>query len=79
MMESVSSMEKEETDVLRELGLKENPLSGDEIYALHEKLWKMEKIKAFRNFLRWYNNNKDVVPTLQAIKKKMKFYHDKKN
>ena len=66
---------KEETDVLRELGLKENPFSGDEIYALPEKLWKMEKMKTFLNFLRWHNN-KDVVQTLQAIKKKMKFYHD---
>ena len=32
----------------------------------------------FRDFLRWYNN-KDVVPTLQAMKKMMKFYHDQKN
>ena len=31
----------------------------------------------FRDFLRWYNN-KDVVPTLQAMKKMMKFYHDQK-
>ena len=68
---------KEELDVLRELGLKEKPLSGKENYALLEKLWKMEKMKTFRNFLRWYNN-KDVVPTLQAMKKMMKIYHDQK-
>ena len=68
---------KEELDVLRELGLKEKPLSGKEIYALLEKLWKMEKMTTFRDFLRWYNN-KDVVPTLQAMKKMMKFYHDQK-
>ena len=68
---------KEELDVLRELGLKEKALSGKENYALLEKLWKMEKITTFRDFLRWYNN-KDVVPTLQAMKKMMKFYHDQK-
>ena len=68
---------KEVLDVLRELGLKEKPLSGKENYALLEKLWEMEKMKIFRDFLRWYNN-KDVVPTLQAMKKMMKIYHDQK-
>ena len=68
---------KEEIDVLRELGLKEKPLSGKENYALLEKLWKMKKMTTCPDFLRWYNN-KDVVPTLQAMKKMMKFYHDQK-
>ena len=68
---------KEELDVLRELGVKERPLSGKENYALLEKLWKMEKMTTFRDFLRWYNN-KNVVPTLQAMKKMMKFYHAQK-
>ena len=67
---------KKEIDVLRELGLKEKPLSGKANYVLLEKLWKMEKMKTFRDFLRWYNN-KDVVPTLQALKKMMKLYRDK--
>ena len=57
---------KEELEVLRELELKEKPLSGKENYALLEDLWKMEKMKTFCDFLRWYNN-KDVVPTLQAM------------
>ena len=30
----------------------------------------------FRDFLRWYNN-KDVVPTLEAMQKMVEFYHDK--
>ena len=68
---------KEELDVVRELGLKEQPLSGKENYALLEKLWKMEKMKTFRGFVRWYNN-KDVVPTLRAMKKMIKFYHNRK-
>ena len=68
---------KKEFDFLRELGLKEKPLSGKENNALLEKVWMMEKMTTFRDFLRWYNN-KDVVPTLQAMKKMMKFYHDQK-
>ena len=34
-------------------------------------------MKIFRDFLRWHNN-KDAVPTLQAMKKMMKFYNDQK-
>ena len=68
---------KGELDVLRELGLKEKPLSGKENYALLEKLWKMVKMKTFRDFFRWYNN-KEIVPTLQAMKKMMKFYQNQK-
>ncbi len=30
----------------------------------------------FRDFLRWYND-KDVVPTLEAMTKMMDFYHAK--
>ena len=30
----------------------------------------------FKDFLRWYNN-KDVVPTLEALQKKVAFYHKK--
>ena len=30
----------------------------------------------FKDFLRWYNN-KDVVPTLEAMQKMTEFYHDK--
>ena len=31
---------------------------------------------SFKDFMRWYNN-KDVVPTLEAIQKMIAFYHDK--
>ena len=30
----------------------------------------------FKDFLRWYNN-KDVVPTLEVMQKKLAFYHKK--
>ena len=30
----------------------------------------------FKDFLQWYNN-KDVVPTLEAMQKLIQFYHNK--
>ena len=30
----------------------------------------------FKDFLQWYNN-KDVVPTLEAMQKMIEFFHDK--
>ena len=38
----------------------------DDIYQLVQK--------TFKDFLKWYNN-KDVVPTLEALQKMMTFYH----
>ena len=34
-------------------------------------------MSSFKDFFRWYNN-KDVVPTLEAMQKLIVFYHDKK-
>ena len=33
-------------------------------------------MNSFKDFWRWYNN-KDVVPTLEAMQKLIVFYHDK--
>ena len=33
-------------------------------------------MSSFKDFLRWYNN-KDVVPTLEAMQKIIAFYYDK--
>ena len=33
-------------------------------------------MSSFKDLLRWYNN-KDVVPTLEAMQKMIAFYHDK--
>ena len=33
-------------------------------------------MSTFRDFVKWYNN-KDVVPTLEAMQKMMEFYHNK--
>ena len=32
---------------------------------------------SFKDFLQWYNN-KDVVPTLEAMQKVIDIYHDKR-
>ena len=37
---------------------------------------KQEQMSSFKDFLRWYNN-KDVVSTLEAMRKLIAFYHDK--
>ena len=50
---------------------------------LDKKIWNFEQCVASRNHvyiqksLRWHNN-KDVVTTLEAMKKMVDFYHNKK-
>ena len=41
-----------------------------------QQIWKQEKMISFKDFLRWHNN-KDDVPTLDAMQKLTAFYHDK--
>ena len=43
--------------------------TGIEIYHYLQQTWKQEQMISFKVFLRWYNN-KDVVPTLEAMQKK---------
>ena len=50
--------------------------TGIEKYSRFQQIWKQEQMSSFRDFLRWYNN-KDVVPTLEAMQKLIDFYHDK--
>ena len=42
-------------------GTEKKPRTGIENYALLEDLWKIEKMKTFRDFLRWYNNKDGVL------------------
>ena len=58
------------------LRLNKIPPTGDENYAYLRGIWVSERMKSFKDFLMWYNN-KDVVPTLEAMKKKIEFYHQK--
>ena len=39
-------------------------------------VWEESHMESFQDFLKWYNN-KDVVPTLEALQKVMHFYHQK--
>ena len=52
------------------------PPTGIEIYKYLKQIWKQEKMSSFEEFFRWYNN-KDVVPTLEAVQNMIVFYHDK--
>ena len=50
--------------------------TGDENYAYLRSIWVSEGMKSFKDFLMWYNN-KDVVPTLEAMRKMIEFCHQK--
>ena len=58
------------------LKLSKPPPTGIENYHYLQQIWKEEQMSSFKDFLRWYNN-KDVVPTLEAMQKMIAFYHDK--
>ena len=58
------------------LKLSKPPPTGIENYHYLQQIWKQEQMGPFKDFLRWYNN-KDVVPTLEAMQKMIAFYHDK--
>ena len=58
------------------LRLNKIPPAGDENYAYLRSIWVSEGMKSFKDFLMWYNN-KDVVPTLEAMQKMIEFYHQK--
>ena len=52
------------------------PPTGAENYSYLQSVWEDNNMQNFSDFLKWYNN-KDVVPTLQAMQKMIKFYHNK--
>ena len=58
------------------LRLNKIPPTGEEIYEYLGSTWVSEGMKSFKDFLMWYNN-KDVVPTLEAMRKMIEFYHQK--
>ena len=63
-------------EALKKFRLKVVPASGFDNYNYLEKGWEHEQMTNFQDFVRWYNN-KDVVPTLEAMQKMMEFYHNK--
>ena len=66
----------ETEEALSKLKLSKPPPSTGEIYQSLPDLWNHENMCSFKDFLRWYNN-KDVVPTLEAMQKMLAFNHKK--
>ena len=62
-------------EALSKMKLSKPPPSGENYQYLLD-IWNHEKMCTFKDFLRWYNN-KDVVPTLEAMHKMLAFYHKK--
>ena len=56
--------------------LSETPPSGAQKCFFLQNVREQEEMQSIKNFLRWYNN-KDVVPTLDAVQKNVKLYHNK--
>ena len=63
-------------EALSKMNLSKPPLSGELNYQYLLDIWNHENLCTFKDFLRWYNN-KDVVPTLEAMQKMLAFYHKK--
>ena len=64
-------------EALSKTELSKPPSSGGESYQYLLDIWNHESMCTFEDFLRWYNN-KDVVPTLEAMQKMLAFYHKKR-
>ena len=52
------------------------PPTGTKNYSYLQSVWENNNMQNFSDFLKWYNN-KDVVPTLQAMQKMIEFYQNK--
>ena len=59
-------------EALSKMELSKPPPSGEENYQYLFDIWNHENMCTFKDFLRWYNN-KDVVPTLEAMQKCLLF------
>ena len=66
----------DEQQALKKLQIKTVPPSGLDNYSYLQQTWQKNGMTVFKDFLQWYNN-KDVVPTLEAIQKMIQFYHNK--
>ena len=64
-------------EALSKMKLSKAPPSGEENYQYLLDIWNHENMCTFKDFLRWYNN-KDVVPTLEAMQKMLAFYPKKR-
>ena len=63
-------------EALSKMKFSKPPPSGEENNQYLLDIWNHENMSTLKDFLRWYNN-KDVVPTLEAMQKMLAFYHKK--
>ena len=63
-------------EALSKMKLSKPPPSGEENYQYFLDIWNQEKMCTFKDFLRWYNN-KNLVPTVEAMQKRLACYHRK--
>ena len=63
-------------EALSKMKLSKPPPSWEENYHYLLDIWNHENMCTFKDFLRWFNN-KDVVPTLEAMQKMLAFYRKK--
>ena len=63
-------------EALKKIRLKEKRPPGVENYIYMKSVWDQEQRTIFQDFIKRYNN-KDVVPTLESMQKKVEFYHNK--
>ena len=61
---------------LSKLKMNQPPATGQENYQQLTNVWQEENMCSFKDILRWYNN-KDVLPTLEAMQKMVYFYHNR--
>ena len=61
-------------DALREMEICSAPPTGTENYSHLQDVWESQNMRMFKDLLRWYKN-KDVIPSLDAVQKMMKFHH----
>ena len=66
----------DEQQALKKLQINTVPASGLDNYSYLQQTWQKNGMTVFKDFLQWYNN-KDVVPTLEAMQKMIQFYHNK--
>ena len=56
---------------------KRPPATRQENYQYWPSLWQQGNTRTFKDVLSWYDN-KDVVPTLEAMQRMIDFYHNKR-
>ena len=66
----------DQRSALKKLRIQSVPPTGFDNYSYLKNIWEQHSMISFKDFLRLYNN-KDVVPTLEAMLKMIEFYHDK--